>query len=118
MVGVNMKYAIIKDGKVVNIAAATPEFAASQGWVDCPDEVGIGWSFDGGVLSPPQRDINSEWNAVRSRRNALLLASDWTQNADTPQLVKDKWSSYRQTLRDIPQTFTDPAEVIWPTQPE
>jgi len=30
---------------------------------------------------------------------------------------KEAWATYRQTLRDIPQTFASPADVIWPTAP-
>ena len=48
-----MKYAIISNGVVVNIAAADPEFAAEQGWVECPEGVDIGWSFDGASATPP-----------------------------------------------------------------
>jgi len=42
-----MKYAIIKDGKVVNTVLADPEFAASQGWIECSEEAGIDWDYDG-----------------------------------------------------------------------
>lgn len=41
-----MKYAVIKDGKVINIVLADPEFALNQGWIECPEEVGIGWDYD------------------------------------------------------------------------
>jgi hypothetical protein len=41
-----MRYAIVKDGKVVNVVEAEPEFALNQNWVECP--VGtIGWDYDG-----------------------------------------------------------------------
>ena len=32
---------------------------------------------------------------------------------------KSQWTTYRQTLRDIPQTYKDktPDAVVWPTQP-
>jgi hypothetical protein len=48
-----MKYAIIKAGRVINIAVATPDIAAERGWVECPESVGIGWSFDGQTAEPP-----------------------------------------------------------------
>lgn len=117
-----MRYAIIENGKVVNIAAATAEFAASQGWVECPDGVDIGWSFDGGNLIPPPRNIEQEWNQVRTVRNSFLTQTDAAVLPDrwasmTPE-KQQEWSTYRQTLRDIPQLFSDPADVIWPTKPE
>jgi hypothetical protein len=52
------------------------------------------------------------------RRNALLEASDWTQNADIPQATKDKWAPYRQALRDVPQQAGFPKNVVWPTPPQ
>jgi hypothetical protein len=41
-----MRYAIIKNGKVVNTVESEPDFAEKQGWVECPVG-GIGWDFDG-----------------------------------------------------------------------
>lgn len=38
-------YAIIQNGKVVNLVVAEPDYAATQGWVACPDDVGIGWDY-------------------------------------------------------------------------
>lgn len=117
-----MRYAIIENGKVVNIAAATAEFAASQGWIECPDGVGIGWSFDGGNPIPPPRDIEQEWNLVRMRRNNLLTQTDIIVIPDRWALMtpekQQEWATYRQTLRNIPQSFSDPQDVVWPIKPE
>ena len=55
---------------------------------------------------------------VRSERNAKLAATDWTQTVDTPQATKDKYATYRQTLRDVPAQSGFPNNVVWPTQPE
>jgi len=55
---------------------------------------------------------------VRTERNAKLAATDWTQGADTPQVIKDKYAPYRQTLRDVPAQSGFPDTVVWPTQPE
>jgi hypothetical protein len=56
-------------------------------------------------------------SGVRSRRNDLLAATDWTHAADSPQATKDKWAAYRQALRDIPQQPGFPDNINWPTQP-
>lgn len=42
-------------------------------------------------------------NVNRSRRNELLLSSDWTQlsDVDLTQSEKDRWKAYRQKLRDM-----------------
>jgi hypothetical protein len=59
-----------------------------------------------------------EWGEVRSKRNFLLVRSDWTQLEDTPLTAtkKQEWASYRQALRDIP-TQSDPFNIVWPISP-
>ena len=57
-------------------------------------------------------------NDVRTRRNTLLLASDWTQLPDVPSETKDQWAKYRQLLRDITDQAGFPESVIWPNKPE
>ena len=60
------------------------------------------------------------WQAIRLRRNTLLTACDWTQLPDAPLTEADQqaWLTYRQTLRDLPQAFVMPVDVVWPEQPE
>tara|TARA_B110000503_G_scaffold39383_1_gene64783 strand:+ start:171 stop:551 length:381 start_codon:yes stop_codon:yes gene_type:complete len=60
---------------------------------------------------------------VRSRRSELLTQSDWTQFPDSPLTTtkKAEWTTYRQALRDIPETYSDATsldDIIWPTKPE
>ena len=58
------------------------------------------------------------WDNIRAKRNDLLKNTDWTMISDAT-VDKAKWTTYRQTLRDIPQTYKDktPDDVVWPTQP-
>jgi hypothetical protein len=53
---------------------------------------------------------------VRSERNALLAASDWTQLADSTA-DKAAWATYRQALRDVTEQSGFPWTIDWPTQP-
>jgi len=56
-------YAVIENGKVVNIVVSEPEYAAQQGWVALPKNAGIGWDYVDGqfvdnrpapeVIAPP-----------------------------------------------------------------
>ena len=62
------------------------------------------------------------WNAVRSERNALLSASDWTQLPDTAlsDSKKTEWATYRQALRDVPSNNSSASarsDVNFPTEP-
>lgn len=70
-------------------------------------------------------DEGNRWAAVRSYRNSLLAACDWTQIPDVPMDEKQRaaWQEYRQALRDIPQQLGDgkslnPDDVVWPVKPE
>jgi len=67
-----------------------------------------------------QEQLN-KWEAIRSQRDELLKKSDiyvmidrWNSMDSTEQ---QQWTEYRQLLRDIPQTYTDPDLVIFPTLP-
>lgn len=53
---------------------------------------------------------------VRSERNGLLTASDWTQVADAP-VDKAAWAAYRQALRDISKQTGFPWDIQWPEAP-
>jgi hypothetical protein len=56
------------------------------------------------------------WDIIRFRRDSLLASSDYTQMSDWSG-DKVAWATYRQALRDLPQTYTNAADVIWPTAP-
>jgi hypothetical protein len=64
-------------------------------------------------------NVDAKWNAVKSIRNDLLLKSDWTQLVDvslSPEL-RQEWKDYRQQLRGITATFTNPDHVVFPDSP-
>lgn len=56
------------------------------------------------------------WRNLRSERDGLLKASDWTVLSDSPTSTA-AWKTYRQALRDLPANTTDPFNVDWPTPP-
>lgn len=72
------------------------------------------------VEAKTQDEIDSELavkgQKIRAQRDALLLASDWTQLSDAP-VDKDKWAAYRQQLRDITEQEDFPLSVDWPNKP-
>ncbi len=62
------------------------------------------------------------WNAVRIERNTLLTESDWTQMPDSPLTDSKKiaWSTYRQSLRDLPSNNSSASsydDVTFPSEP-
>ena len=60
-----------------------------------------------------------KWTCVRMYRNELLSRCDWTQIGDVPFTAEEKntWTAYRQALRDLPQEFGSPDDVVFPEQP-
>lgn len=44
--------------------------------------------------------------AMRKYRNNLLRASDWTQLVDAVVADQAAWTTYRQALRDAPESWT------------
>ena len=59
------------------------------------------------------------WDDIKTKRDALLAACDWTQTLDAPitSSVQKSWQNYRTVLRNIHQTYSDPSLVEWPTVP-
>ena len=60
----------------------------------------------------------TSWAIIRKKRDFLLRTTDWTM---TPGCTVDQaaWAAYRQSLRDIPQTYRVDGydAVVWPTVP-
>ena len=69
-------------------------------------------------IASPYVPTDADWAfEMRRKRDALLVASDWTQMHDSPLTDEQRaaWATYRQQLRDAPATWTpgltwDPAE--------
>jgi hypothetical protein len=60
--------------------------------------------------------IENQWEEVRVLRNQLLTECDWTQLADISSEIKEAWTVYRQSLRNI-TTQTNPFNIEWPAKP-
>jgi hypothetical protein len=43
-----LNFAVIKNEKVVNLVVSDADYAAEQGWVSLPDNVGIDWEYING----------------------------------------------------------------------
>ena len=95
---------------------------------------GITFSWAGDKLEVDQNSINveafktaiagldldeevkkSNLKVIREGRDKLLQETDWMGNSDVT--MSDDWKAYRQALRDLPATTTDPANPVYPTPP-
>jgi hypothetical protein len=84
-------------------------------FVDVTDDVNIKnikVSPDGTITT----DTSYLYSEIRKKRNQLLADCDWTR-LDDVQCDKQAWAAYRQLLRDLPSTVTDPTNVTWPVPP-
>lgn len=82
-------------------------------WVikDIPQNNNI---FKNDQQTPPQP---LPWDYLKKIRNQYLSDSDWVVLPDSNPTNKQAWLEYRQQLRDLPQKFTNPEDVIWPERP-
>ena len=80
------------------------------------DFIWNGSSFDDPDLITEEEQTENHLAALRVERNDLLYSSDWTQGNDSPLTDEGKasWATYRQELRDLPDTTDDPADPTWP----
>ena len=64
--------------------------------------------------------LEGQWSTIRGQRDSLLAQTDYTDLPNTPITTecRNNFISYRQALRDITTTQTDPYNIIWPTIPE
>lgn len=62
---------------------------------------------------------NDAWDKIRLVRDNLIKETDFTQVSDYLLTAEKKaeFTAYRQALRDLPQTYDNPDEILWPTKP-
>ena len=100
-------------------------------WEDVGDRI----KANGSPTTQSEKEaIAKEWNEAnasngasdkadaeicRSKRNALIAESDWTQGRDVVLSNDTEWKTYRQALRDITKNSNWPelSDSDWPTKP-
>jgi len=63
-------------------------------------------------------EVSDELYLIRMRhwRDTELARTDWTQVADAP-VDQAAWATYRQALRDLPASNSDPRKITLPVAP-
>ena len=78
---------------------------------DFYDEYNITYNFETKNFNIPVKTHfinvpeNISWDMIRARRNRELEASDGKISDDMPQELQNKWKTYRQLLRDLPDAL-------------
>ena len=57
----------------------------------------------------------ANWVKARAVRTALLQETDYLALSDNP--MSAEMTTYRQNLRDLPATYPDSKDIVWPTKP-
>jgi len=57
--------------------------------------------------------------ALRAERNKKLAETDWvvTMHKEKGTTIPAAWKTYRQSLRDITDTYSSLDNVVWPSKP-
>ncbi|WP_102517016.1 phage tail assembly chaperone [Vibrio splendidus] len=68
---------------------------------------------------PAELLTQMQWFSIRQKRDQLICDTDFTQLVDSPlpQELIDRFKIYRDTLRNIPQSYAQPDDVVWPEKP-
>ena len=61
-----------------------------------------------------QTDVE-QWASIRAERDSKLMDSDWRGMSDVT--MSSACKTYRQALRDLPASESDPDDITWPTKP-
>lgn len=96
-------------------------YIAGGKFVGIPDRPGEyhdwSWATQSWVLNTGRAAV-----AVRTIRDRLLAASDWTDTISAQQRLMESdfsaWATYRQALRDITDQAGFPIDVVWPAPPK
>jgi hypothetical protein len=111
--------AYLAEQSAVKVSLFKPHDRATEKLVPCDPYVEDGWAYTVEVQVKTAEeiaaDVASKAAQMRSQRDRLLSASDWTQVADAP-VDKAAWATYRQALRDMPEQEGFP-DVTFPNDP-
>ena len=121
--------ALIHNDKVVDIKEQSYEVHPSMSWIECPNDIRIGFFYDGKTFKSdeqtPEEIIKIRMIQLREIRDSLLSETDWTtiSDNDLSWLAKRKWKKYRKQLRNFPidaeKQLKENAycRIVWPTKP-
>ena len=62
-----------------------------------------------------QPTTDEKWITIRSQRDSLLRECDWWASSD--RTLTDEQKTYRQNLRDLPASKSNPDEIVFPSKP-
>ena len=95
-----------------------PSFLIGENQVLATDHTGErGDTWNGSSYDKPVTSLTNEekWEIIRDKRNTLLQKTDYLALSDNT--MSAEMTTYRQALRDLPASTSNPDDVVWPTKP-
>ena len=117
----NSSTSVVENVCEVDDVNSVPAFLIGAGQslaTDHTGNIGDTWngsSYDAPVVSDTRTD-EEKWTNIRATRDTLLAETDYLALSD--QTLSAEMTAYRQTLRDIPASTSNPDDVVWPTKPQ
>lgn len=107
-----MAYAKIEDQVVV-----FKTYEKDLSLTEIPDNVFCGMiQNDDGSFNNPPKTNDQLFAKIRFKRDQLLSETD--VHALSDRNITDAMKKYRQDLRDLPASNSDPSKIVFPTKPE
>ena len=107
-----MAFAKIED-KVVVFKTYETDTALTE----IPDNVCCGMIQNkDGTFSDPPKTNEQLFDEIRNKRDQLLRETD--VHALSDRSITDAMKKYRQDLRDLPASNSDPSKIVFPNKPE
>tara|TARA_Y100001937_G_scaffold127119_1_gene198322 strand:- start:4550 stop:4921 length:372 start_codon:yes stop_codon:yes gene_type:complete len=111
---------VVENVVVVDDINNVPSFLIQEGQKLATDHTGeIDETWNGSAYVPAafadNRTDEEKWIDIREERNKRLAETDYYALSDVT--MSTEMTAYRQSLRDLPSTESDPDNITWPTKP-
>lgn len=111
---------VVENVVVVDDVNNVPSFIIKAGQVLATDHTGeIDETWNGSAYVSEafvdNRTDEEKWIDIRIERNEKLAETDYYALSDVT--MSTEMTTYRQSLRDLPSTQSDPDNITWPTKP-
>ena len=109
---------VVENVCVVEDINSVPSFLIGENQVLATDHTGeVGDTWNGSSYNKPASTLTDEekWQVVRSERDICLQKTDYLALSDNT--MSDAMRTYRQQLRDLPSTQSNPDDIVFPTKP-
>ena len=102
--------------KIENKVVVYKSYDKEPNLIEIPDSVFAGMiQNEDGTFSETAKSNDQLFNEIRFKRNQLLIETDVYGLSD--RNLTDEMKKYRQDLRDLPASNSDPSKIVFPTKP-